>query len=85
MNRVDGSLQPLKGGAGVLALEMGVPIVPMAILGTEKIMPPDTLVPKCRSEVVVRFGPHVIIGSGESYEHGTQRIQNAIAALLTAT
>ncbi len=84
MNRVDGSLQPLKGGTGILAREMGVPIVPLAITGTEKIMPPDTLVPRCRSDIVVRFGPQVIIRPGESYDLGTLRIQAAIEALLSA-
>lgn len=82
MNRVDGSLQPLKGGTGVLAQEMGVPIVPMAIEGTEKIMPPDTLLPRNRAEVIIRFGAPITVGPGESYEQATVSIQRAIEDLL---
>lgn len=83
MNRVDGSLQPLKGGTGVLAHEMGVPIIPMAIEGTERIMPPDTLLPRRRAEVTIRFGAPVTVSRNDSPEQGTRRIHAAIEELLS--
>ena len=39
----DGSLQPFMKGGFTLAIKAGVPIVPIAIEGTWKIMPKDTL------------------------------------------
>ena len=41
-NREDLDMQTLKGGTGVRALEMQVPVVPVIIDGTEKVIPPDT-------------------------------------------
>jgi 1-acyl-sn-glycerol-3-phosphate acyltransferase len=38
----DGTLQPFKKGAFLIALKAGVPIVPIAISGSNKIMPPYT-------------------------------------------
>lgn len=39
----DGELQPFKKGGFILASEMGVPILPVAISGTHEILPPRTL------------------------------------------
>lgn len=38
----DGKIQPFKKGAFLIALKAGVPIVPISISGSEKIMPPNT-------------------------------------------
>jgi 1-acyl-sn-glycerol-3-phosphate acyltransferase len=45
----DGSLQPLKKGGFRLALESGLPIVPVTITGTRRAMP--------RGSMVLRAGP----------------------------
>ena len=45
----DGSLQPLKKGGFRLALEAGLPIVPVTIVGTRRAMP--------RGSMVLRAGP----------------------------
>src|SRR5829696_6850083 len=45
----DGSLQPLKKGGFRLALESGLPIVPVTIVGTRRAMP--------RGSMVLRAGP----------------------------
>jgi long-chain acyl-CoA synthetase len=82
MNRTDEPLQDLKGGTGVIAVEMGVPIVPMAIHGTERIMPPGTVVPRSRAEVAIRFGQALRFGPEDGYDVGTARIQAALRELL---
>ncbi|MEZ5355604.1 MAG: lysophospholipid acyltransferase family protein [Bryobacteraceae bacterium] len=41
--RGSGVLQPFKAGAAHLALHTGVPVVPMAILGTDRVMPRGAL------------------------------------------
>lgn len=45
----DGSLQPLKKGGFRLAVESGLPLVPVAIVGTRRAMP--------RGSMVLRAGP----------------------------
>lgn len=47
-----------KGHTGVarLSLETGAPIVPVGIIGTDRVQPPDTKFPKPFQHVLVRFG-----------------------------
>jgi long-chain acyl-CoA synthetase len=77
-------LLSLKGGAGVIAVEMGAPIVPMAIIGTDRIMPPKKIMPRRRGVVTVRFGQPLPIRADESYEAATARIEAALRGLLEA-
>lgn len=46
---MDGRLQEFKDGAALLALKAGLPVLPVAVLGTEKILP--------SKGVVIRGGP----------------------------
>jgi 1-acyl-sn-glycerol-3-phosphate acyltransferase len=39
----DGHVAPFKGGSFLLAIEAGLPIVPVAIIGTRKVMPKNRL------------------------------------------
>lgn len=52
---VDGRLQPFKAGLGMLALEMGVPIVPARIDGTHAVLPKGARIPR-RHPIRVAFG-----------------------------
>lgn len=52
----DGSLQPLKKGGFRLAVEAGLPIVPVAIVGTRRAMPRDSAVLR-RGPVEMFIGP----------------------------
>ena len=51
----DGHLQPLKRGAFYLALESGTPIVPVAIKGTNKIMPKGSFTLK-KGSITIQLG-----------------------------
>lgn len=82
MNRGDSLMQPLKGGAGVLAVEMRAPIVPMAMVGVAHILPPEKLLPRRRGEVVIRFGAPLHFPATQSYGDATQRIETALRNLL---
>src|SRR3990172_2764725 len=53
-----GQLQPFKAGVGVLAVELGIPIVPIAIEGTYVALPPGKVLPR-RHPIRVTFGPPV--------------------------
>jgi len=52
----DGRLQPPEPGLGLLALRTRVPIVPMALLGTDKVLPFNSPIPR-PGKVTVRIGP----------------------------
>jgi 1-acyl-sn-glycerol-3-phosphate acyltransferase len=52
----DGTLQPFKKGPAILAYEMGVPIVPVAITGTFAIWPKGSGGPRRLARVTVAIG-----------------------------
>lgn len=51
----DGRLYKGKTGAARMALEVGCPVVPVGLKGTENVLPKDAKVPK-RTKVVVKYG-----------------------------
>jgi 1-acyl-sn-glycerol-3-phosphate acyltransferase len=51
----DGQMQAFKAGAGLFAIELGVPVVPAHIEGTYRILPKGRSVPRT-GPVKVRFG-----------------------------
>jgi len=65
----------IKEGAGVLGVEMQVPIVPVKIEGTQVILPHHVHFPKRRGRVTVRFGNPVWFKKGTLYQEATKRIQ----------
>ena len=83
MNRSEASLQPLKGGAGMLGVEMQVPVVPMAIIGTKRILPPDAFWPRGRGVVSVCFGPPLRMDVTANHMEAAQAIEAALSAMLT--
>jgi long-chain acyl-CoA synthetase len=89
-----GALQPFKAGVGVLAVELGLPIVPTAIEGTFAALPVGRALPR-RRPVRVTFGPPILPGrAGEGdgdgddrtpyarYRDVVDRVRAAIAGLL---
>lgn len=52
----DGMLYKGHTGAARLALKTGSPIIPVGIVGTREIQPPDTVMPKLFRVVTMRFG-----------------------------
>jgi 1-acyl-sn-glycerol-3-phosphate acyltransferase len=57
----DGLLHDGHVGVAHLALKSGAPIVPVGIIGTDRAMPPDSLVPR-RTPITLRFGAPVDLG-----------------------
>ncbi|MEJ5297184.1 MAG: AMP-binding protein [Armatimonadota bacterium] len=81
---MDGHLQEFRTGAGLMAVELNAPVVPMAVKGTDRVIPPDAdrpMLPR-RSPVHVRFGHPVHFAPGTDYASAARRIRNEIAALL---
>ena len=52
----DGKLHKGHTGAARLALRTKSPIVPVGLIGTREVQPPDARVPKLRLPVTIRFG-----------------------------
>ena len=80
----DGSLQPFKKGAFVLALQTHIEIVPAAVLGAHHVLPKHGW--RVRSgRIIVRFGPPI---STVEYDDGhrealMRRVRTEIEKLLT--
>ncbi|HJM69128.1 MAG TPA: AMP-binding protein, partial [Candidatus Babeliales bacterium] len=51
-----GKLLPFKAGAGLIATQMDVPIIPVKIEGADKLVPYSKLLPRSRGSVTVTFG-----------------------------
>jgi 1-acyl-sn-glycerol-3-phosphate acyltransferase len=85
----DGTLQPLLPGALLAAQRANVPIVPTALIGTDRLMPYEKLVPRhAGSPIVVRFGPAVSLADltggekgGEALKRGAERLGELIRAV----
>jgi len=56
----DGRLYRGKTGVARMALEAGVPVIPISIRGTEDVMPLDSKVPRLSGRVVVEFGKPLV-------------------------
>lgn len=79
----DGRLRPFKKGSFVMAIQAGVPVIPISIVGTHKLMRKGELFVR-PGEVTIRFGPGVD-ASTYTMEHRVQlleRVHSLVAAGL---
>src|SRR5450756_2460073 len=51
----DGQMHPFQLGLGIMVKELGIPVVPIKISGTDRVLPPGAGFPK-RGRVTVSFG-----------------------------
>jgi 1-acyl-sn-glycerol-3-phosphate acyltransferase len=84
----DGRLLPAEPGVGLLVLRTGAPVVPMAIVGSDKALPRNSVVLR-PAKVTVRLGRSISFPEylGKPIDRQTakavaDRIMQAIAALL---
>lgn len=77
-----GELLPLKNGAGLIAVDMRVPVIPMKI-GTEiqRLFPYECLLPHGRGTVLVKIGDPLRFKISDSYITATEQIERAIRTL----
>ena len=75
-----------RGHAGVahLALRSGAPIVPVGIIGSERVQPPGASTPKFREPVTVRFGSPLDLGPWQS-QRPSRSVKQAITAEVMAS
>jgi 1-acyl-sn-glycerol-3-phosphate acyltransferase len=76
----DGWGQPFRGGAAYLAIRCDVPVVPVHIAGTGRILPKGKSRPKPQ-RTVVTFGKPIRAAEGERSQAFADRIEAAVAAL----
>ncbi|MCR1783242.1 1-acyl-sn-glycerol-3-phosphate acyltransferase [Nocardioides carbamazepini] len=83
----DGRLYRGRTGVAQLALTAGVPVVPVGLLGTAELQPPDATWPR-RAKVTVRFGEPIDftgrfdgLAPGRARREATDEIMAAIHAL----
>lgn len=84
----DGGLGVARGGAALLAMRSGAPLLPVAISGTERIFPGTSRLPH-RANITVRIGqpfslPHEPSGRLDraALREGSERVMREIATLL---
>jgi len=79
----DGWMRGFRMGAAYLAVEHGVPIVPVAHRGTFAAMPKGASWPRRgRPQLTVRFGDPIRPADGESVRAFAPRVHDAVARLL---
>lgn len=76
----DGWAQPFRGGAAYLALKCDVPIVPVHLAGTGRILPKGRSRPR-PARTVVTFGKPITAEEGERSTALNRRIEAAVSAL----
>jgi long-chain acyl-CoA synthetase len=76
----DGALQPFKPGVGLLAVELGLPVVPVALAGTHACLPRGARWPR-RGPAAVAFGPPLRFEHGVTREVAAFRIAAAVGVL----
>ncbi len=78
---VDGQLQPFKNGIGLLAVNLGVPVVPMKTVGLAGTVPLHAKWPRKHSAATVRIGEPMTFAAGEDYDEVTEALRRAVVAL----
>lgn len=80
---VDGAMGPFKLGPAYLAVQSGLPVVPIALRGTYAAMPRDRGWPAPgRLPVRVRFGSPLVPGADETPRQFGPRVREAVVRLL---
>jgi len=77
---VTGAIGTFRKGAAILAMDVGVPIVPAYVDGMYEVMPRFRRVPK-PGRVSVTFGPPVGAEPGEDYDGFIARVESAVREL----
>jgi 1-acyl-sn-glycerol-3-phosphate acyltransferase len=77
----NGELADFKGGIGLLAVTLGVPVIPVRIDGLFGTVPLHAKWPKKKSRVTVRVGEAMTFARSERYRSATNQLRDAMLAL----
>ncbi len=79
---IDGRMDEFKAGIGIIAAGSGVPVIPVAISGSAKIMPRNSFI-FYPGQARVVFGKPLYFEPGQSHEAIAQRIRSSIEEMLS--
>jgi len=79
-----GPMLPFKKGSFLLARTTGSAILPLAILGSQKLLPPEKLIPK-KGTITLRIGPPIDPKQFSGLDHLAEETYRAITMLLGET
>lgn len=74
-------LRPFKSGVGLLAVELGIPVVPIKTEGLFGTLPLHASWPKKRSNVTVTIGKPIIFAPDTPYDEATKRLEQTMREL----
>jgi long-chain acyl-CoA synthetase len=72
---------PLKNGAGLAAVYLNAPVIPITINGAQSIQPYDKIIPKKRGEVIINVGLPIKFSSTDDVSTATNIIENTLKSL----
>jgi len=75
-----GRMGPFRSGAGFMAVELGVPVVPIHIWGTHEILPKNKVIPR-RGYVHVCIGKALIFPHKTKYTEATKALEEALRVM----
>ena len=73
---------PFKTGSGLLAVKLGVPVVPVAVSGAYDILPKGRMMPH-PGPVTVRFGTPARLPADTEPEQAAVMLHDAVEKLLS--
>lgn len=74
-----GEIAPFQPGVGMIAARLGLPVVPIRLIGLERVLHTTAKFP-ARGPVIVRFGAALRL-EGEDYAAMAKRVEEAVRAL----
>ena len=74
-----GEVKPFQAGIGLIAVRLGVPVVPIRLRGVEKVLHRDARWPR-PGRVEIVFGAPLYL-EGEDYAGLAKRVEEAVLAL----
>jgi long-chain acyl-CoA synthetase len=77
----DGKLQDFKSGIGLLAVELGIPVVIIKTIGLTGTVPIHAKWPKKHSHVTVRIGKPAVFGRHMDYDEVTKELHHMMDTL----
>lgn len=78
-----GGMHPFKSGVGLLATELGLPVVPIAVLGTHAVLPKGSFLPR-PGPVTVRIGVPMCLPPSRDHAATAALLERAVATLSQA-
>ncbi len=74
----DGQIAEFKQSFAILAKEMNVPVVPVAISGAYEAIKPNCTLPSFGSKIKISYLPEMRISENETYEEFSTRVRDAV-------